>query len=597
MNIFSNKLYKVAILVSGVGLIVYLFVFNTPTDVTDNVYEKRKFDHSEFSNIKFSEKSSQLGINYIHHMYSEKTDLSVEPVSTSTSVIDINRDGWMDIFITTSAHHSNLLYINHEGKYFTEEASKFGLGDNNGDYDPSYAFWGDFNGDGRLDLLLGKYGCHKFYLGDKNNHFTDKSEWLRGYCSKPNGINAADFYNHGKLDIIFANFLPFKKIDLAKALWMANTRYDNVSGGENHLLKNFGDHFEVEKNAIFLTHSYSHNAGIADVNLDGLYDIFFSNDYAHDEMFLNRGNGVFEDITNKYIPKEFHGLSGMNTEFFDYDNDGLIDLYVTNIFKPPFNRHFNLLWKKNTDGTFTNVSHEVGNAKCGFSWGAKFADVDNDGEADLFVVNGRSRSGEVKTKAEGKSMWYERHEVSQIPWFLKKYYRPVETLKGRYISAFERKCLFVQKEGKFYDIALDAGFDDREENRGLALIDYDNDGRMDAITSGPMAKLKIYHNETKISGVNHWIGFQMIDKKGSTIAHGAILTTTLRDKKIIRQEFPANGYKGFNDPRIHLGLGETNKIEYVDVFWPLSKVKKRYRKFKLDQYNDLEESASNEVVK
>lgn len=597
-NYTKNSIYRAGVLFFGIGSMAYLFLVNPPKDRRDNVYETKEFDHSQFAHIQFKEVSTKLGIEYRHNLFAlspgqkiSELDLSVEPIPPSVSVVDINNDGLMDIFVTTSYGRPSLLYINHEGRFFTEEAAKYGLADINQKAVPSYAFWGDFNNDGLLDLVYARYGCHRFFTGTKGGAFEDHSEWFNGYCSRPNGINAADFYHRGRLDLVFANYLPAPGDDSFTVLWMTNTRYDNVTGGKNNLLRNDGNGFHLEKNAQFLTRSYTHNAGISDINLDGFPDIFFSNDYAHDEMFLNMRNGRFSDVTNKYIPREVHGLAGMNTEFFDYNQDGMIDLYVTNIFKPPFNRHFNLLWKKNADNTYQNVSNDLGAAKCGFSWGAKFADINNDGEADLMVMNGRSRSANLKKFGEGKSMWFERIDVSQIPLFIRQYYNPHDSLKGRYLSAFERKCLFVQKNGEFFDIADDAGFSDREENRDIALIDYDNDGLMDAITAGISSKLKIYHNETKTDAKFHWIGFSFKDKNGSPIPHGVRLSFSLSNgKKIVRELYPANGYRGFNDPRMHIGLGNGQISGPLEVFWPLSRVTQVIKNFKLDQYNLITET-------
>lgn len=587
---------------SGFSLLAYLFMVKPPKDIVDNVYESQKFNHQQFSNIHFVDRSDQLGVNYFHDESFSKIsfknmDIWLELVAPSTSVIDINDDGFMDIYVTTMKGAPNLLYINHEGKYFTEEASKYGLADLNYEAAPAYALWGDFNNDGFIDLVLARMGCHRFFLGNKDHHFVEHSEWMNGYCSGAEGVNTADFFNHGKLDLVFANYLRDSREKISKVLWMSNVRFDNTTGGENHLLKNESNEFILETKANFLTRSYTHNAGITDVNLDGYYDIFFANDFSHDQMFLNKGNGEFLDVTNQYIPKAFHGLAGMNTEFYDYNDDGRIDLYVSNIYKPPFYRSFNLLWKKKLDNTYENVSNQVGTAQCGFSWGSKFADLDNDGQSDLMVVNGRNRSRGMTKPAQGSSMWYERVEVSQIPKILRKFYRPKEYHNGRYISAFERKCLFMQRDGKFYDVADQAGFNDREENRGISLIDYDNDGKMDAITSGPRAKLKIYHNESVINVKNNWIGLSLRDKYGSPIPHGAKIHLKLKTHQYVRELFPANGYKGFNDPRIHFGIGESKNVEYVDIFWPLSKITKRYRNLTINSYNKISEKASNEIIK
>ncbi len=592
----QKTFYRASILVIGVGALLYSFLYNPPKDQFDNVYSSQSFDHKKFSNILLKEVSRDLGIDYRNEEYvtgkkMQDIDPGIEINSPAISVLDFNQDSYMDLYITTGDGRPNLLYINQQGKGFKEEAEKYGIADLNQNGLSVFSFWGDFNNDGLTDFLQAKYGCHKFFLGTKSGKFEDHSEWLSGYCSRPNGVNAADFYQDGKLSLIFANFMASDEESASNVLWLNNTRYDNTTGGKNVLFKNDGKKFTLEKKADFLTRSYSHSAGITDINLDGYPDIFFSNDYAHDEMFLNQQDGSFKDVTNYYIPKIVHGLSGMNTEFFDYDADGLIDLYVTNIHKPPFNRYFNLLWKKKPDNTFENFSNSVGVAECGFSWAAKFVDVDNDGEADLPVVNGRARSSIVGKPSEGKSMWYERIEVSQIPRFIRGFYTSKEGMKGKYISAFERNCFFAQRDGQFYDIAEQSGFDDKEENRAMALIDYDNDGRVDIVTAGGMARLKIYHNETTIQSSNSWIGFSLKDKNGNPIPHGARIKFKLSNGKIILRElYPANGYKGFSEPRFHVGLGQAKIAGNIEVFWPMSKKTQTVTEYKINQYNLISES-------
>jgi hypothetical protein len=279
---------------AGILILGYLFLFNPPVDRIDNVYETARPVSSAFENVHFREVSDAVGVHYRH----ELADLP-----PSISVVDINSDGYMDIYVTSGSQKPNLLFINHHGEFFTEEAAKYGLADVNRDYPSSFALWADFNADGVIDLLLAKWGCHRLYMGSGTGSFIDRTAMLSGYCSRPEGVNTADFYGHGRLDLIFANFLPPPGDESYDGgLWMQSARYDNRTGGANHLLRNDGDRFVLEKRADFLTRSYTHSAGISDIDGDGLPDIFFANDYAHDEMFLNRGDGKFTDVTDRYIP-------------------------------------------------------------------------------------------------------------------------------------------------------------------------------------------------------------------------------------------------------------------------------------------------------
>lgn len=585
-------------MIMGCFVLGYLFLVNPPVDRNDNVYETKRFDHSEFSNVKFREVALDMGI---------ESESKFREIWPSVSVVDVNNDGFMDIYVTAGNDNGlikipnpevyklkrpNLLFINNQGKSFTEEADKYGIGDLNRDSPSSQALWADFNKDGLLDLLVAKRGCHRFYHGKKGGGFVERTELLNGYCSRPDGVNVADFYNSGRLDIVFGNYVsPVGENDFDSTLWMQSIRMENTTGGKNELLINSGAAgFSIDSRADFLSRSYTHSVGISDINEDGKPDIFFANDFGFDEMFINKGSGKFTDVTNYYIPKELHGHSGMNAEFFDSQNRGKIDLYVTNIYKPPFYRAFNLLWKKMPDNRFSNISQQVGTGQCGFSWAAKFADFNNDGEPDLFVVNGRDRGPAVMGYDEGKSMWFERTEVAQIPRFIKKLYKG-DSFDNRFVSAFERKCLFMKKGEAYHDIAVDAGLGDRNENRGMALIDYDNDGKMDIVTSGPSTRVKLFHNESSLpADESHWLGLALIDKNGNRIPHGAKIYLVMKNKtKVLREFYPANGYKGFTDSRLHFGLGKSADISHVEVRWPLSGTTKRYTQLKLDQYNTINE--------
>lgn len=591
----KSFIYFFILILISITSLVYLFVFNPPKDIKDNVYQNKRKINFKYNHIRLIENSKKIGVDYFN--LDPKSDLAAESLSPSLSAIDINNDGFLDLYITTLKGKNNLLFINHGGKYFTEEAKKYNLAVLNTTADPSIASWGDFNLDGKLEMLLARRGCHGLYEQNSSGVFQDVSYRLNNYCSQPNGVNIANFSNEGYYDIVFANFIASQDESLSMSdgndIWMINSRYDDSTGGKNTLLKNIKGHFYISNEIDFLNRAYTHNAGVIDVNDDQYPDIFFANDYSYDQLFINSQEGhAFDLTTNYYIPKKEHGLSGMNTEVFDYNLDGLHDIYVSNVYKPPFTRAASILWKKTSSGKFINSAKEVGVDKCGFAWGAKFADIDNDNEPDLFVMNGRSRSSEITKVGQGKSMWYERVEASQIPLFLKKYYKPTDTLQGRYISAFERKCFFVQKNGIFYDLAPELGLDDRDERRSLLTWDFDNDGKMDYASAGTRTKVSIYHNQTKVEEKNHWIGFDFTNHFKNKINHGLTIKFNLNNgKKIIRTIYPANGYRGFSDARVHVGLGSAKINGNISVYWPLSRQEQQIKKYTIDQYNIVHEEA------
>ena len=542
---------------------------------------------------------------------------SLMVIFPSLSVADLNGDGFMDIYIpSTKTSEKNLLYINQNGKGFVNKAKEFGI-DEVGSAPNSMAIFADFNNDGLIDLIQTKYGCHQYFQGQVGGglapladgqvtspprgsgpitSFKKIENGLNGYCSRPEGINTADFNRDGKLDLIFGNFLPAPGEKEHDTLWMSKSGFNNTTGGRNDLLMQQNDGtFLRDSNFDFKTRSYTHSVGISDINLDGWPDIFFANDYAPDEMFLNQSGKSVIDVTEKYIPRVFHGYSGMNAEFIDFNQDGLIDLYVTNIYKPPFYRSSNVLWKKRPDGGFDFASDETGTGHCGFSWGAKFADFDNDGDLDLMVVNGRSKGRYMKSVHDGKSVWYRRNNISLIPEKLRKYYTKEEgSMRGLYLSAFERNCLFMNEGGKFHDVAPMAGFSDRGEDRGLVLIDYDNDGLMDLAYVSVYGKIKLYHNESISRG--NWIGFTLMNHKGSSIPIGARAFLNFSDgKKWVREYYPANGYRGQSDPRLHFGLGKELKVKSLEVVWPDQEVEV-FENIDINKYNLVVQGKGNKKI-
>lgn len=587
-GLFNRAWYRIFVLAFGAVILAWMIFVNPPRDRSDLVYERREPPNNLFSEVKFRDVAAEYGVNFRS---------SLDEVWPSISVIDVNDDGYMDLYVTHGSRAPNALFINHRGRYFTEEADRFGIGDVNGDSPSSFALWGDFDNDGRTDLLLAKRGCHRMYMGRAEGRFQNRSELLAGYCSAPDSVNTADFSHSGRLDLVFGNFVDGVSEDSSVSkVWMQSLRYDDENGGENVLLTNTGHGFRRDPRADFLTRSFTHSVGLSDINLDGFIDIFFANDFSYDQMFLANRDGTYTDVTDRMIPRRYHGMSGMNAEFFDTTNSGRLDLYVSNIHKPPFYRGFNLLWMKTKDGRFQNISNHKGVAKCGFSWAAKFADFNLDAQADLYVVNGRYRDSHVKRPDQGKSMWYERIEVSQIPTVVRDRYDG-NSMKDRYISAFERKCLFMKRGPEYFDVAVAAGIENYDEERGMALVDFDNDGRMDMVSTGPAASLKLYHNESEIGPERHWVGFVLKNRHGSVLPHGARAYLVYRSgRRIVREFFPANGYKAFSDPRLHFGLGANTDVLRVEVAWPGQPGVQIYSDFSLDKYNLLTERADDALA-
>lgn len=558
-----------------------------------SVHESSHNTSQKIPGVAFENVTEQFGIKFNHANEERPASRSMYDngmPSPAVSVMDLNEDGYPDIIFSGGMEPK--VYLNDHGTRFIEQ--KPGTFVFNRKYPElvGMIIWGDLNNDGIPDIILTGWPHHHIFYGyhDKNGKlsFREDSSKLNGYQSRPEAVNLLDFDQDGRLDIAFGNFIAKDGEGQSEALWFGPASYDNQTGGKNDIIQQKPDgSFLWRKDIDFKTRSYTHSVGVGDLNRDGYPDLFFANDYAHDELFMNDHGKNFVDKTDELIPIQWHGNSGMNGEVFDYNNDGLLDIYVTNIYKPPIKTPGNLLWEQQRDGTFKVVSKEKEISQCGFSWAAKFVDVDNDGQLDLLVTNGRDRAFHQKTPEEGESLWYRRATAGRIPNVFRQYYFENQMpMKPFYISAFEQHCLF-HKEGDHYtDIAVPSGITDNFEGRGMAIADFNNDGRIDFVTVANYGPALLYMNRSTTPG--HWLGLELINKNGSRIPIGAKVTVhTKAGVNMYREYYPANGYRAQSDWRLHFGLGD-DIVTSVDVQWPQGQ-KKNYPISDLNKYIQLRE--------
>lgn len=527
--------------------------------------------------LKFVESAVEMGIAYRFNSENPNdplTNYRNETNPPALAIHDLNRDGYMDLVVSGALYPK--VYLSRNGQRFEESKFRFGFEDQR--ISPTaMVIFGDFNGDGLDDCLVSAMPGHRLYYAKRNDEpktnklypivFEKQYERLQKYYSKPEGVAVLDFNQDGRLDLIFGNFVAKPGEKPSEALWLGATRHENQGGGANDLLlQDLNGYFSVAKAVDFLTRSYTHSVGISDLNQDGFPDIFFANDYANDELFLNRHGQFVEDVTESKMPKRLHGNSGMNGEIVDFDMDGLSDIYVTNIYKPPFVRSFNILWKQNPDGSFSVKSNSKQVARCGFSWAAKFADFNNDGWLDLAVANGRNRGMHNADEGELQSLWYRRGLVGRIPNGLRQFYYENKLPGAKYtVSAFERDCLFIYDGDQFWDVAPFVGITSRFEGRPLAITDIENDGKVDFIVGNLNGPLEVYRNLSEVPG--NWLGLAFETEKGSEYPIGAKVRVVRDDGiQLYREFYPANGYRAQSDPRLHFGLGQ-RKVRSVSVEW------------------------------
>lgn len=567
----------------AIGLISYagssqiFFERGHPVNYTEPVEGK------SYRGLKITESADKLGVRFSQPLvatgakFQRYSNFVVPP---ALAVYDLNGDGFQDFVI--SGLKFPVVYLNENGRRFRVVSEGFGFDKIRANV-ASMVLFADLNNDGTSDVVVSGDPRHFVYFGrrvDRGLFFTPAFEKIPDYLSRPEAVNVLDFDQDGRLDLVFGNFVAKPGEGVSEELWLSAPRYDNRTGGKNDLLLQGSDGvFRRAESIDFLTRSYTHAVGISDFNHDGYPDIFIANDYAKDELFINENGRSIRDETRSRLPLSWHGNSGMNAEIVDYNQDGRPDIYVTNIYKPPFFNSVNLLWQQNDDGKFDAVSLDQGVAKCGFSWGAKFLDIDNDGDLDLAVTNGRNRSRHTQ-KENMRSLWYQRTLVARIPNLLRQFYYEKKFSEfGMSTSAYERDCLFVRRDGKFVDVAPYVGVTSEYEGRALAILDFDNDGRMDYIVANLMGPIEIFHNLSEAKG--NWVGFELFDRRGSNLPIGAKITLkTKKGRRYVREYYPANGYRSQSDARLHFGLGDDQPDE-LSIVWPHGKT----RSYLISQFN------------
>jgi hypothetical protein len=564
-------------------------------ETTDKAFEPRPSSEILKSEpLHFREEAASLGLDYRHELFypnpGAKSYLPLMAFPPAIAVADVDGDGFMDIYVVQPAPgRPNRLYHNEGGAHFRDIAREVGLDDAAKTQGDSMALWIDFNRDGKLDLLQTRWGCHTLFVQDPaGGRFSPHRELLDHYCSNPAAVNMADFNRDGWVDLIFGNYYPSG--DLAKYLPLNHVfgfSGQNYTGGESMVLLGSDAGFRrpppSELQQPSRPRSHTTAMGISDVNDDGWPDIFEANDYASDRLFLNRSGRQFEDVTRSYLPDREHGVAGMNGDFADFDNDGRLGVFVSGGYVPPFVTSMNILWKNLGDG-FANVASDRGVGRCGWAWTAKFADFDNDGNLDLFVINGKAR-GENTRPDKFKSFSFVRNTIAALPPQARYDISLWPDFSNFALSAYQRSCLFWNKDGHFYDVAPEAGVTDLEEGQAAALVDYDNDGRIDVVVANMNGPLMLYHNVTPSPG--NWVGISLLGMPNGVMPLGARVILHRPDGTTpTRELYPANGYRGQNDPRIHFGLGALAAVPEVEVRWPDGKIE-FFRSLRINAYQNV----------
>jgi hypothetical protein len=506
-------------------------------------------------------------------------------LGASASVADYDADGYDDVFVTDSKlGGKNHLYHNNHNFTFTDVAETAGVANGNDDHNATAdSLWFDFNNDGRPDLLVVRFGHNQLFQNMGNGKFKEvtKTAGIDGYKNAITAI-AFDYDRDGKLDLFVGSY--FQPINIFKPdsprFFPESFETANNGGGVTVYHNNGNGTFTdvTEKVGLKLS-GWTLDLGHADADNDGFDDLYVACDFGTDRFFHNNGDGTFTDITEKAIG--FDSKKGMNVDWGDFDNDGLLDIYVTNI-TDDYMREGNFLWHNNGNLTFSDVSRETGSSETGWGWGAKFFDYDNDGWLDLYVTNGWVSAGKDSYVPDVFTMV----TTPNIDFADARNWPP---MGNKSLSGYEKKKLFHNEKGQlFKDEAKRHGVDSIRDGRGVAIADFDNDGRLDMFVANANSEPILYHNTE--STRNHWVDFALEGTKSIKSAVGAQVRLKAAGSTRLQFISGGNSFAGQSSSRVHFGLGETANIDQIEVRWPAGQ-KEIFTGLAIDKINRIVEGS------
>lgn len=507
--------------------------------------------------VQFVDISEKAGITFKHVSSPEKKYI-VESMSGGVALLDYDNDDYLDIYLVnsltaemvkTKQKTRSALYRNNRDGTFTDVTDKAGVGD---------IGWGmgvatgDYDNDGFDDIYVTCLGPNRLLRNTGKGTFIDVTQ--SAGVSDPRwstGAAFVDYDNDGKLDLFVANYVDFDVNNLPEFGKGRSCQFKGIpvqcgprglKGAGDSLYRNNGNgtFTDVTKNAgVSDPDGYYGMAVIcSDFDDDGLVDIFVANDSTPNFLWKNNGDGTFKDIgfpSGTAVNENGSEQGSMGVTLGDYDHDGRLDLFVTN-----FDDDYNTLYHKDGRNSFTDVSYATKVAAVSLpyvGWGTKFFDYDNDGWVDLLVVNG--------------------HVYPQLP-----------TYKQRNLMHHNNR------DGTFSEVGAELGapFAEKRTGRGAAFGDIDNDGDVDVIINNLDGAAQLLRNDG--GNANTSVLIKTIGAKSNRNGIGARVSVISGDLKQVEEVYSGATYISQNDLRLHFGLEKRSRVDLIEVRWPSGAVEK-----------------------
>jgi enediyne biosynthesis protein E4 len=535
--------------------------------------------------IIFQDASEKAGLTHWRHvMGPSKKKFILETVGSGVGLLDYDNDGWLDIYLVngstydaisgkTEPPHAALFHNNHDGT-FTDVAKQAGVTNDRWGFGVAI---GDFDNDGWPDIYVSNFGKNRLYRNNRDGTFTDVAEKAGVTLGNwSTGATFGDYDGDGWLDLFVPGYVHYDidhpPVPGSSMVGFSTCQFRGIDvmcgprglkGERDHLFHNNGDGTFTdvsEKAGVGDPNAYyGLTAVFADVNNDGKPDLIVADDSTPNYLYLNKGNGTFEDasyVSGYALNENGSETASMGIAVGDYRNNGLLDLYNT-----VFSDDYDPLYRNEGDANFTDVSYRMGIAEVTIpflGWGTGFLDYDNDGWKDLFVANGHVYP-----------------EVDNAGW-------------GTTFA--QRPLLFHNLKGEKFEIVpavRDTGLARLMTARGAAFGDLFNDGKIDVVINELDDVPVLLRNVTPDK--NHWVGLKLIGgPKSPRDAVGATVSLTAGGVRQRCDVLSGGSFSSSNDQRVHFGLGQNTVIEKLEIHWPSGAVQ-RLNLASIDRFYVVEE--------
>jgi hypothetical protein len=505
----------------------------------------------EASPIQLADASNRSGITFQHTHGGSGQEYIAEFMVGGLVTFDYDGDGWIDVFLTngaplrgTKAPHAprDGLFRNNGDGTFTDVTAPAGVGDLHHTMGAAAA---DYDNDGDQDLYLSNFGPNVLYRNNGDGTFTDVTDAAGAGRGERLGAGVAflDLENDGDLDLYVGNYVDFS---YERHDRLAPTSHPFPPGPQDYgpvpdnVFRNNGDGtFTETSRDCGLANVVGPSMGVlaSDFDDDGDADVFVANDAAPNHLLLNDGRGRFTEGAI-FAGLAFDGagqtLGNMGADLADYDNDGLLDLLVTE-----YSGQMPVLYRHRGRGVFDDATRQAQAGIASFphvKWGPALVDLDNDADQDLFIATG--------------------HFLERV--------RAIDQRTGYRVA----NTLCENRGGRFVDVSQRAGsgLAPIESSRGAAFDDLDNDGDLDGVVLNVNARPTVMENRSQIG--HHWLQVLLKGRNANRDGVGARVHVVAANQSQVASVVSGRGYQSHFGTRLHFGLADRTRIDRVEVQWP-----------------------------